>query len=698
MRRSRRLTLATFAAVAAGAMGGQLAVASAYNPIVPLNAGQTVSLDGKHLTADQVVSVARYGARVQLTPEARQRSLNAYYLLLEGARENMPIYFFNRGTGSGRQQVLFSGDPLEDTVSTDPAKPAPICPTTQVACSNKDFLLQRQLRTFQAGPRQGLGPEVNDEEIVRAMMVVRANTMVYEAATPQVTQTLLDLLNKRVTPVVQSRGTPGEGDLPQMSNVEGTMVGAGDAYLNGTKVPAAQALAQAGLQPLQSQPAQPEAPGAPFAADDAAVSSNNAFSAGQAALLVADTRRTLDWSDLAYATALDGMNSSVTPITSVVQQARPFPWQNFVATRVLDMLRPLSGPDANYLFDLDQLSAPGPTGLQSPYRIIQDPESLRATSQRNGAARQAWNQLRKDILIQLNSSDHNPVVAPGTSPDDSPELNTPWISQYYVRGGPNDAACVGAGCQHGYIMSNSNWDPITWDNDLEALTNAVANMDAAMGQVIQRFTNTFFTVIGPGATSAGGVLSPTEATNAAPRGADYTVADLTAEIQTLQNPVPAQGNAIVQNVEDLQAESRIKVARARLAVDDTTYLLGQELLTTTYWMDVRQIQGQQLGLTRNFGNAPTAAWKAFRQVVPWQMDPTQRPNVPPGQLAYSFLMSNPASLFYPPAVGRSVADRAQLRSAVRGSRARTSRFARSARRHRASRSFLTAQARRATRR
>jgi histidine ammonia-lyase len=207
------------------------------------------------------------------------------------------------------------------------------------------------------------------------MMVVRANTMVYEAATPQTTQMLLDLLNKGVTPVVQSRGTPGEGDLPQMGNVEGTMVGVGDAYLHGTRMPAAQALAQAGLQPLQNQPAQFQAPGAPFAADDAAVVSNNAFSAGQAALLLYDAKNMLNWADLVYATALNGMNSSVTPIASIVQDARPFKWQNFVASRVMNML------GGSYLFNLDQLS-----DTNVPIRIIQDPESLRATSQRNASA------------------------------------------------------------------------------------------------------------------------------------------------------------------------------------------------------------------------------------------------------------------------------------------------------------------------
>ena len=52
--------------------------------------------------------------------------------------------------------------------------------------------------------------------------------------------------------------------------------------------------------------------------------------------------------------------------------------------------------------------------------------------------------------------------------------------QYYVKGGPDDSACVGGGvgpatgCQHGYILSNANWDPYPIDNEIEALTNAFA--------------------------------------------------------------------------------------------------------------------------------------------------------------------------------------------------------------------------------
>lgn len=680
MLRRVQATLAATAAAIVLLLVVQVSAASAYNPITPTDANQTFVLNGQNLTVDKLVAIARYGAKVDLSQAARQRSLNAYYLILEGSREGIPIYFFNRGTGAGRQNVIFTGDPL----SSDVTSTSPTCPTTGVQCSNKDFLLQRQLATFQNGARGGLGPEVNDEEIVRAMMAERVNTMSYEAATPQVTQMLINLLNRDVTPVVESRGSPGEGDLPQMGNVEATMVGAGQAYFHGVKMPALQALAQAGLTPLQNQPAQFEAPGAPFAADDAAVTSTNSFTMGQAALLLYDAQRTLNWQDLIYAMELEGMNSSVTPIAAPVQASRPFRWLNADAARTMDAI------SGSYLFNLDQLSG---TGV--PFRIIQDPESLRALSQRNGSAWEAWRQLEQDLAVQLNSSDHNPAVTPGWSPSSSPELNTPWFLQYYVTGGPDDDHCVGpgvggTGCQHGYILSNANWDPYPIDNEIEALTNALANIAVNDDLVPLRFENTFFTVIAANDPS----LPPGQISNSAPGAADYTLADLLAEIQLLQNPVPAQGNSIVSTVEDLQAEGRIKVSRARLMVDDLTWLLGQDLLTATRWMNIRDIQGNALGLGRSFGAAPTAAWQAFRNVVPWQT--TTRPDVPPGQLAYDFLQANPASLFYPPAIRPPSAARDakvslnRLTGAIHNAQARTARF-RSGR-ARSVRTFLLGQA------
>jgi histidine ammonia-lyase len=367
---------------------------------------------------------------------------------------------------------------------------------------------------------------------------------------------------------------------------------------------------------------------------------------------------------------LNGMNSSVTPITAPVQDARPFPWLNGVAARTMDMI------SGSYLFNLDQVSDTG-----APFRIIQDPESLRAMSQRAGSAWRAWDELRSDLAIQMNSSDHNPVVAPGWSPSSAPGLNSKWMMQYYVKGGPNNRLCKGGGvgpatgCQHGYIMSNANWDPYPIDNQIEAFSNALANLAVNQNQVPLRFGNTFFTVISPRDPS----LPADQMANAAPGAAGYTLGDLMPRMQVLQNPVPAQGNALVSDVEDLEAGSHIKVSRARLMLDDFAQLLGQDLLTATQWMNIRQIQGQTLKLNRSFGAAPTAAWQAFRKVVPWQS--TNRPEIPAGTLAYQFLKANPATAFYPAAAQPpkaaatpSTALRRPRKGAVRQAGRRTKRF------------------------
>jgi histidine ammonia-lyase len=584
------------------------ASSAAFNPIVPSKSHQTITLNGKALTIDQVVDVARHGAQVRLASSARQRSLDAYELLLEGARQDIPIYFFNRGTGSGRETPIFSGDPLRP--------------------DNRQLLLDRQLRIFKNGPRQGIGPEVADEEIVRAMMVVRANTMVYEAATPELTQMLLDLLNHYISPVVQSRGSPGEGDLPMMGNVGGTMVGVGEAYLRGQRMPARQALAQAGLQPL-----------VPFAADDAALVSTNAYSAGQAALLLYDAKRMMDWSDLTFTMSMLGLNSSVTPLTAVPQEARPFPFQNKLARRLLNLIR------GSYLFEFE--APPGFDGR----RIIQDPLSFRDYSQRNGALWEAYARLKKNILIQINSSDHNPAVVPGSHPSDSWELRTPWLRRYFVEEGEAGVS--------GFILSNANFVALPWGNDLEAFTIALSNALAAHVQRVLRFPDTFFTVVAPSEVLPADVLA-----SAPPQGASYTISDLMAEIQTLANPVPAQGNALVRNVEDMETFTRQRVARARLAVDNAMRLVAQEMLSASFWMEVRKAQNPD----RSFGRAPTGALEALRGVLPWQLATDLRPELPAGELVYAFMNAVPAATFMGPDAAEPTAVRARTRRAVSNGR------------------------------
>ena len=550
----------------------------AYTAINPTAADQTITLSGHDLTLEQVAQVARNGAKVQLSPEAQQRESDNYGLLLEATAEGVPVYWFNRGTGAQRETVLFEGDATSPT--------------------NKPKLEAEQLERFQLGALAGFGPEVDAEEIVRATMVVRANEMTYNAPSPQVARMLLDLLNKRITPVMQSRGTVGEGDLAQLGNIAGVMVGAGEAYYQGVRMPAAQALARAGLKPIQ-----------PFAADENALTSSNAYATGQAALVVYDARRALDWADLIYAMDLDGMNSSITPLSLVVQCDRPESWLNWDAARVLNMLR------GSYLFDGDT-------------RIIQDPESLRASSIRTASAWEEWAALRDMVLFQANSSDHNPAVHVGLGPEDSWELATPQMMKFFVKGGPHSRG------QHGYIVSNANWDPYPMANKLENFVIALGNLDVAVMLRIDRFTSPFFTVV-----EASQVLPDI------PHDSDgYTPPDLQQEIQTLTNPVAPFGSAIESTVEDLQAQTRIKVQRARQAVNTTLDLLGHDILQGAFWMDVRAKQQP----SRDFGQAPTAAWRALRKAVPLQTA-AQRVKATKADetLAATFVHTTDPQSFYP---------------------------------------------------
>jgi histidine ammonia-lyase len=574
--------LGAAAACCLGALNAAAAPPPTYHPIVPSQSDKTVVLTGRDLTIEQVVQVARYGAKVELTAEARQRSADAHALLLEAAAEGVSVYWFNRGSGSGREKYIFTGDPLSP--------------------QNRKFLEERQLAIFRRGALAGMGPEISEEEIVRAMLVVRANTMSFEAASPQLTQRLLDLLNYRITPVVQSRGTVGEGDLGPFTNVGAAMVGAGNAYYRGVRMPAAEALKQAGLAPL-----------APFGADDSELESTNAYATGQAALLLFDAREALSWADLTYAIDLNGMNSSVSPLSQPVQANRPFQWLNWEAARVLEMLK------GSYLFELDDK------------RIIQDPESLRASAIRQGSAWTAWAHLRDAVRVQMNSSDHNPAVRVGASPGDSWELGTPQLAQFYVKGSARNHG------QHGFIFSNANWDPYPMANEIEAFTIALANMDTVIAQRLLRFTSTFFTVIAPSDESPGepGRFHLTA-------GSEIDAVALMQEIQGLINPVPPEGNALIQNVEDLQTQTRLKVTRARAAVDDTFELLAEDLLTGTYWLDLRKAQNPN----RAFGASPTAVWSTFRVALPFSGVGPNSATQPIHEIAAAFIRSNEAQIFY----------------------------------------------------
>ena len=561
--------------VLAAACCSAVTAARAYTPIVPTLQGRTVVLTGRSLTIDEVMAVARGGAQVAFSPDAVQRAVDGRGLMLEADAEGLTVYGVNRGGGALRE-----------------------------VASHQDTEAGRQPRSANA---DGAPPEIDDEALVRASMVIRANTIPANASTPEFMQALVLLLNRRVTPVMYSRGSLGEGDLFVNDAADLTLAGRRDAYYRGVRMPAAEALRRAGIAPLHVGLVE-------------SGGTNNAYAIAQAAFMVADGRDALNWADLILAMDLDAMDSSVTPLAAPVQARRPFAWVNWDAARLLDLLR------GGYLFQPD------------PHRILQDPESLRASYVRQGSAWEAWAALRDAVTLQMNSSSANPIPAVGASPSDSWELSTPQMMKYYVKGGPLSHG------QHGFVFSGANWDPYPMADEMEAFSNALANMDAAVAQRIERFSDRtptpFFTGIKPA-----DVLTPEQQRLSPSMSEPYFLfLDLWGEIQVLGQSVPAQSNAADVGVADIAAETRLKGEHGRRLVDLTMQLLGYDLVNAAYWLDVRRIQDP----SRGFGAAPTAAWTAFRKQQPWQQEPSQREDLPFGIVADRFMHAHPAATFTPP--------------------------------------------------
>jgi histidine ammonia-lyase len=572
-----------------GAVAAPAWAAPEYVPIKPTMADKTVVLTGQDLTVEQVVQVARFGAKVRMSQEADRRRQDTYGLMNQGAAEDVPIYLYNRAAGAGRQITTFKGDPFSP--------------------ENLPMLQARALAAFQGGATRGYGPEFDKEEVVRAMMVVRANQMTYLAASPQLMQILVDMINHRVTPVIWTRGGTGEALGPAASNMNATMVGAGEAYFEGRRTTASDALAKAGLKPIQPAPG------------DSTLTTINADVTGMTALLVHDARLLLEWTDLTLAVDMNGMNTNPMRLAAAVQAHRPFPWLTWQTSRVLEMLK------GSYLFDDD------------PTRIINDPESME-TSVRQGAAWEEWGHLRDTVTIQMNWSDHAPAVLPDLHPSDGWELDTPQALKYRIKGGPL------SGGKSGYILSSTGWDPYPLGTRIESFTIGLANMAVAVMLRQERFANPFFTTV-----RGQDVLPGVNFGVGGGAGAHmWNNHEVWQTIQGLINPVPPEGYGDQpQMVEDLDAETLFKVPRAQKAVDETWMLLASDFANGARWMDVRKAQNP----SRGFGPAPTAAWQAFRKLSPLSPATGAASSLPPPMAALEFMKTNPASNFYagPPGPG-----------------------------------------------
>lgn len=258
------------------------------------HAGVPVTLDGAHLTLDDVVAIGRDEACVTMPASAMQRVQQSFDVLLEAAREDKPIYGLTRGVGENKDKTVFPGGQI----------------TAEGRALSETF--NANLLRVQA---TATGPPAR-VEIVRAAMAIRLNAMLVGHTGVQVgvAQGLADFLNRGITPVVPTQGTVGEADIDLLAHVGLALMGEGDVFYGGRTVPAATALRDAGLRPVM-----------PFGKDALSTFSSNAYSAAIAVFSTQDARKVLARARQIFALSMEGLNGNVAPFLAEVQQVRASP-------------------------------------------------------------------------------------------------------------------------------------------------------------------------------------------------------------------------------------------------------------------------------------------------------------------------------------------------------------------------------------
>jgi histidine ammonia-lyase len=314
-----------------------------------------IVLDGSGLTVDKVVRIARHEEKVEVPSEAYER-VNVCRAMLEEkivAREIM--YGVNTGIGE------FSEVILDDE---------------QV----KQF--QRYLIYNHAA---GIG-EPCPIEHVRAAMAGRINVLVQgkSGCRPEMVDTLVAMLNKGVTPVVCRKGSVGaSGDLAPMSQIALLMMGEGEAFFEGARLPGREALELAGI-PIPGLKAR----------DGLSVINGSNLLTAMSAIQLYDMNRWLKQAEIACAMTLEALYANMKPYDIRLHEVRGFRGAQRTARA---LMKCIEGSDL----------------VSGKMKVkVQDAYSMRSTPQVIGTAHDAIAYARSQVEIELNGIGDNPIFFP----------------------------------------------------------------------------------------------------------------------------------------------------------------------------------------------------------------------------------------------------------------------------------------------
>lgn len=318
----------------------------------------TVVLGTSGVTAADVLAVARAGARIELSDEAVAALAAARGIVDALAAKPEPVYGVSTGFGA--------------------------LATRHISPELRARLQRNIVRSHAAG----MGPSV-EREVVRALMFLRLKTVCSgrTGVRPEVAQTMADVLNAGITPVVHEYGSLGcSGDLAPLSHCALTLMGEGDAEgPDGVVRPAGELLAEHGIAPVELREK-----------EGLALLNGTDGMLGMLVMALADLERLYTSADITAAISLEALLGTDGVLAPELHAIRPHPGQAASAANMLAVLKG-SGLTGHHQDDAPR---------------VQDAYSVRCAPQVAGAGRDTLAHARLVAERELAAAVDNPVVLP----------------------------------------------------------------------------------------------------------------------------------------------------------------------------------------------------------------------------------------------------------------------------------------------
>lgn len=384
-----------------------------------------IILDGSSLTRAQVAAIAYDGRRIALDAAQLARVQQTADFLADKVSCGEPIYGVTTGFGSNADKLLGAHRARDELPGGNPER--------------HDGTLMEELQYNLVVTHAVCVGEPFAPPVVRAMLAIRVNTLMrgHSGIRASTLQALAELLNRDVIPVIPQKGSVGaSGDLAPLSHLAIVLLGGGEAFVGGQRLPGAEALARAGLAPLRLS-----------FKEGLALNNGTTQMLATATLALARMEYLLEVADLAAAMTLDAFAGRTGALKPEVHQLRPHPGQVQSAANLRRLLAGSTLADIPYhlvprfrtwlasswshvqdqaaRFDLswDYVPPAQRHGKESFYaRFLpfkggkkhqpQDAYCLRCAPQVHGAVRDAWSQACRVIDIELNAVTDNPLIFP----------------------------------------------------------------------------------------------------------------------------------------------------------------------------------------------------------------------------------------------------------------------------------------------